>query len=206
MVWGVRHFIGFIQLAAEDVNCAAGENSWKERPSMSLSIRSQKPRFKIWQFTIGCIVGIAVIFEYVHVSSWYKIRVLLEEHLFVLVWQRDEISAFLDPTLSYNAAGQLVSVQAGVKATSIFLPRHLQNTMFQKFPEFSRFDVDFGPWRVCFNLLLNQEKHRPGAPTFKTYKRETTPTWSAVQESGVMAFSTQSLRTLQAFLLKAGSA
>ena len=75
-------------LLVEDVNCAAGENSWKE-------------------------------------------------HLFVLVWQRDEISAFLDPTLSYNAAGQLVSVQ---------------------------------------------EKHRPGAPTFKTYKRETTPTWSAVQD------------------------
>ena len=54
-MWGVRHFIVFIQLAAEDVNCAAGENSWKERPSMSLSIRSQKSRSKIWQFEKGSI-------------------------------------------------------------------------------------------------------------------------------------------------------
>ena len=35
-----------------------------------------------------------------------------EEHLFVLLWQRDEISAFVDPTLSYNQAGQLISIQA----------------------------------------------------------------------------------------------
>ena len=34
-----------------------------------------------------------------------------QEHLFVLVWQPDEISAFLDPKLSYNAQGQLVSIQ-----------------------------------------------------------------------------------------------
>ncbi|CAL1147343.1 unnamed protein product [Cladocopium goreaui] len=71
-----------------DVNCAAGETSWKE-------------------------------------------------HLFVLLWQRDEISAFVDPTLSYNQAGQLISIQ---------------------------------------------EKLRHGSATFKTYKRPTTPTWSAVQD------------------------
>lgn len=75
-------------LMVEDVNCAAGETSWKE-------------------------------------------------HLFVLLWQRDEISAFVDPTLSYNQAGQLISIQ---------------------------------------------EKLRHGSATFKTYKRPTTPTWSAVQD------------------------
>ncbi|CAK9079866.1 unnamed protein product [Durusdinium trenchii] len=72
----------------EDVDCAAGQNSWKE-------------------------------------------------HLFVLVWQPHEISAFLDPKLSFNSQGQLVAIQ---------------------------------------------EKIRPGAPTFKTYQRDTTPTWSAVQD------------------------
>eukprot|EP00913_Durusdinium_trenchii_P027526 g25816.t1 len=55
----------------------------------------------------------------------------VQEHLFVLVWQPHEISAFLDPKLSFNSQGQLVAIQ---------------------------------------------EKIRPGAPTFKTYQRDTTPT------------------------------
>ena len=203
-MWGVRHFIVFIQLAAEDVNCAAGENSWKERPSMSLSIRSQKSRFKIWQFTIGCIVGIAVIFEYVHVSSWYKIRVLLEEHLFVLVWQRDEISAFLDPTLSYNAAGQLVSVQEGVKAASIFLPRHLAEHHVSEVSWIFQIWCRLWTMKSLLQLAVESGETSPWCSNFQDLQAWNNAYMECCPgERCVMAFSTQSLRTLQAFLLSA---
>ncbi|CAJ1348267.1 unnamed protein product [Effrenium voratum] len=53
-------------LMVEEVNCAAGQNSW-------------------------------------------------DEHLFVLLWEKDALTTYVDPTLSYDAAGKMVGVQAKVR-------------------------------------------------------------------------------------------
>jgi hypothetical protein len=63
-----------------------------------------------------------------------------EEHLFVLNWQQNELTTWIDPTLSYDAAGRLISVE----------PKP-------------------------------QSEVTLGLPTWRTYVRQGTPTWLAVE-------------------------
>ncbi|CAE6915703.1 unnamed protein product, partial [Symbiodinium natans] len=98
-----------------------------------------------------------------------------QEHLFVLYWQRDVITTFVDPHLSYDASGHLIGIQAKKHANSYasFKTYHrsstptwaaVQDYMGKCFPGRHSPDAPFDiPMKIVLNIAVGGYG---GAPCF----------------------------------------